>query len=67
MPDVTVVSIGALRSRLADTLRRVREDGEIVTITRHGEAVARIVPFDGPVVHRVSGAQRPGTLKIEAS
>jgi prevent-host-death family protein len=41
-----MVSVGLkeLRDHASALVRRVREEGEIIEITYHGEAVARIVP-----------------------
>jgi prevent-host-death family protein len=56
MPEI---SIGQLGRDLSATIRRVREDGEVVAVTRHGEPVARIVPHEGggAVVAHVQGAK----------
>lgn len=45
MPDITVGVYDA-KTRLAKLLMQV-ENGDCVTITRHGKAVARIVPIEG--------------------
>lgn len=41
-----MISVGVreLREHVGELLQRVREQGEIIEITYHGEAVARIVP-----------------------
>lgn len=41
-----MISIGVreLRQQVSRLLRRVRDEGEIVEITYHGEVVARLVP-----------------------
>ena len=41
------VGIRELRDALSETIARV-EGGEIVTVTRHGRAVARVVPVGVP-------------------
>jgi len=38
------VGLRELRADLTSILRRVSEDGEVVDVTRHGRAIARIVP-----------------------
>lgn len=43
-----MISVGAqeLREDLSKILQRVRDEGEVVEITLHGEAVARMVPLE---------------------
>ena len=38
------IGIRELKQQTSKILRRVREDGETIEITYHGEAVARLVP-----------------------
>lgn len=38
------VGIRELKANASDLVRRVREQGEIIDITYHGEVVARLVP-----------------------
>lgn len=38
------VGIQELRADLTSILRRVSEEGEVVDVTKHGRAIARIVP-----------------------
>ena len=41
-----MVSVGVreLRDRVSELLRRVRNEGEVIEVTYHGEAVAHLVP-----------------------
>ena len=52
------VPIGDLDRHLSAILRRVRDDGEIVTVTHFGRAVAQILPHrdGGWITMRVQGA-----------
>lgn len=43
------VGIRELKASTSEIVRRVRERGEIVDITYHGEVVARLVPVRPPV------------------
>jgi prevent-host-death family protein len=49
------VGLRELRADLTSILRRVSEEGEVVDVTKHGRAIARIVPpsvaakLDGPL------------------
>ena len=43
-----VVGVRELKQRASKLLRLVREEGEIVEITYHGQAVARLVPVHAP-------------------
>jgi prevent-host-death family protein len=38
------VSIRQLKANTSEIVRRVRERGEVIDITHHGEVVARLVP-----------------------
>jgi prevent-host-death family protein len=40
------VGVGEAKSHFSELLERVREDAIVVTITRHGRPVARLVPVD---------------------
>ena len=40
------VGIGEAKSHFSELVERVRDESAIVTITRHGKPVARIVPVD---------------------
>ncbi len=42
------VGIRELKQQTSKILRRVRENGEIIEITYHGETVARLVPVAPP-------------------
>jgi prevent-host-death family protein len=41
------VRLQKLRANLTKILRRVSEEGEVVDVTKHGRAIARIVPPSG--------------------
>lgn len=43
-PSATTVGVRELKQRASSLIRRVREHGEVVTITYRGKAVARLVP-----------------------
>ena len=43
------VGIRELKASTSEIVRRVRERGEVVDITYHGEVVARLVPVRPPV------------------
>ncbi len=43
------VGIRELKASASEIVRRVRERGEVVDITYHGEVVARLVPVRPPV------------------
>ena len=62
------VPIGDLDRHLSAILRRVRDDGEIVTVTHFGRAVAQIVPHQegGWITMRVQGASEPGLGTVKA-
>jgi prevent-host-death family protein len=38
------VGVRELRDRVSELLRRVRDEGEVIEVTYHGEVVARLVP-----------------------
>lgn len=42
------VGIRELKANTSEIVRRVRERGEIIDITYHGEVVARLVPVQPP-------------------
>lgn len=42
------VGVRELKQETSKILRRVREEGEIVEITYHGEIIARLVPVNPP-------------------
>ena len=50
--------MGEVKSHLSELLARVREDSLVVTITRHGRPVARLVPVDllAPTPHLADAA-----------
>jgi len=43
------VGIRELKANTSEIIRRVRERGEVVDITSHGEVVARLVPVRPPL------------------
>ncbi|MCA9875890.1 MAG: type II toxin-antitoxin system prevent-host-death family antitoxin [Anaerolineales bacterium] len=45
---MVTVGVRQLKQETSKILRRVREEGEIVEITYHGEVVARLVPVAPP-------------------
>ncbi len=42
------IDVRELKQQISKILRQVREDGEVITITHHGEAVAHLVPANPP-------------------
>lgn len=42
------VGVRELKQETSKILRRVREDGETIDITYHGEIVARLIPVNPP-------------------
>ena len=42
------VGVRELKQRASKLLRMVRDEGEIVEITYHGQAIARLVPVQSP-------------------
>jgi prevent-host-death family protein len=62
------VPIGDLDRHLSAILRRVRDDGEIVTVTHFGSPVAQILPHreGGWITMRVQGATEPGIGAVRA-
>ena len=46
---MSIVGIRELKTNTSAIVRRVRERGEVVDITYHGEVVARLVPVAPPV------------------
>ncbi len=42
------IGVRELKQQTSKILRRVRQDGEVITITYHGEAVAHLVPVNPP-------------------
>lgn len=57
----TIATIRELKASLSAYLRRV-EDGETVTITRHGKPVGRIVPVEAPLEERLTVLEQAGLL-----
>jgi prevent-host-death family protein len=45
---MATVGVRELKQQTSKILRRVREDGEIIEITYHGEPIARLVPVNPP-------------------
>jgi prevent-host-death family protein len=45
---MVTIGIRELKQQTSKILRRVREDGETIEITYHGEPVARLVPVNPP-------------------
>ncbi|MCB8985809.1 MAG: type II toxin-antitoxin system prevent-host-death family antitoxin [Ardenticatenaceae bacterium] len=45
---MVTVGVRQLKQETSKILRRVREEGEIVEITYHGEVIARLVPVAPP-------------------
>ena len=43
------VGVRELKQQTSRILRRVREDGEVIEITYHGETVARLIPVNPSV------------------
>jgi prevent-host-death family protein len=45
-----MISVGVreLREDLSKLLQRVREEGEVIEVTIHGEPVARVIPMKRP-------------------
>lgn len=46
---MVTVGIRELKQQTSSILRRVREDGEIIEITYHGETIARLIPVNPSV------------------
>ena len=44
------VGVRELKRQTSRILRRVREEGEIIEITYHGEIIARLVPVNSPAL-----------------
>ncbi len=42
------VGVRELREDLSKLLQRVREEGEVIEVTIHGEPVARVIPMKRP-------------------
>ena len=55
---MTLVSVQDLKAKLSAVVAAA-EAGETIVITRHGKAVARLVPADPPHVHRGSRVGEP--------
>lgn len=55
------VGIRELKSNLSEHLRRVKA-GEVVVVTDHGRAVARIVPEPGSTAERLDQLVKAGVL-----
>ena len=45
-PREETIAVGDVKSHFSELLDRVRQESVIVTITRHGRPVARLVPVD---------------------
>jgi len=45
---MVTVGVRELKQQTSKILRRVREEGETVEITYHGETVARLIPVNPP-------------------
>jgi prevent-host-death family protein len=45
---MVTVGVRQLKQETSKILRRVREEGEIIEITYHGEVIARLVPVAPP-------------------
>ena len=45
---MAAVGVRELKQQTSKILRRVREEGEIIEITYHGEAIARLIPVNRP-------------------
>jgi prevent-host-death family protein len=45
---MVTVGVRELKQQTSKILRRVREDGETIEITYHGETIARLVPITPP-------------------
>jgi len=45
---MVTVGIRELKQQTSKILRRVREEGQIIEITYHGEIIARLVPVSPP-------------------
>lgn len=45
---MATVGVRELKQQTSKILRRVREDGEIIEITYHGQTIARLVPVHPP-------------------
>jgi prevent-host-death family protein len=45
---MVTVGVRELKQETSRILRRVREEGEIIMITYHGEIIARLVPVNPP-------------------
>lgn len=38
------VGVRALKANISEILREVDEEGQVIEVTRHGQAIARVVP-----------------------
>lgn len=47
MNNSTTYSVGAARNAFADILNRVAYSGEVVTIVKYGEPIAKLIPVSG--------------------
>lgn len=45
---MVTVGVRELKQHTSKLLRRVREEGEIIEVTYHGEVIARLVPVHPP-------------------
>jgi prevent-host-death family protein len=55
------VGVRELKERLSAYLERV-EEGESVTITRHGKPVARLVPYSEPLAEKLEDLRQRGII-----
>ena len=53
---MAAVGIRELKTNTSEIVRRVRERGEIIDITYHGEVVARLVPVQPPPAPEATAA-----------
>ena len=60
------IGVGEAKAHLSELLERVRNEALIVTVTRHGKPVARIVPL-GMIPERGHLAQAKGWLDDDDS
>lgn len=47
---MTEVGVRELKAQASELIRRIRERGEVIDITYHGEVVARLVPVAPPTL-----------------
>ena len=56
-----IAGVRELKTKLSEYLRRV-EDGEIITITKHGKTIGRIVPESTSLEERMEALTKSGFL-----